>query len=204
MISMDELGIREENLNVTLADLLAERGLKALGEVVVKRPTKHQPDVLVVINGMRIVIEGKRPGFWAQLEAQAKRRLEDNICEIVVMVEYLSVPLNRLEYTQAELREALLRGRYNVGVMTYVEAAGLERFLGEGGRAEVEVYRDVDFHDLVTYVMQAYERAVREDIIAPVVAKIEAVLSDFSSSVVDCVDPERLKEILEIGEREEE
>jgi len=52
---------REEGLNVLLAELLAERDIRALGEVVLKKPTRRFPDVLLVINGIRIVIEGKRP-----------------------------------------------------------------------------------------------------------------------------------------------
>ena len=41
--------IREENLNVTLAELLAESGLKAIGEVIIRR---KMPDVLIDINGI--------------------------------------------------------------------------------------------------------------------------------------------------------
>jgi hypothetical protein len=51
--------LREENLNVTLAGLLAGRGLQALGEVVLRKGAKGpEPDVLIVLNRVRILIEG--------------------------------------------------------------------------------------------------------------------------------------------------
>jgi len=35
------MSLREENLNVTLAELLSERGLKALGEVIMRKKGKR-------------------------------------------------------------------------------------------------------------------------------------------------------------------
>ena len=56
--------IREENLNIMLAEILSERGLNALGEVILKKTTgsRKQPDVMIILNGVRIIIEGKKPG----------------------------------------------------------------------------------------------------------------------------------------------
>jgi len=54
------MNVAEENLNVMLAELLAERGLKALGEVILRKEGRRpQPDVLLELNGIRIIIEGK-------------------------------------------------------------------------------------------------------------------------------------------------
>jgi hypothetical protein len=79
------MGLREENLNVVLAELLAERGLKALGEVVLrKKGGRPEPDVLIDLNGVRIVIEGKKPGMWDTLVEQCKERLDNNVCDLVV------------------------------------------------------------------------------------------------------------------------
>jgi hypothetical protein len=42
------MSLREENLNVVLAELLAERGVKALGEVVLRKMGgRPEPNVLM-------------------------------------------------------------------------------------------------------------------------------------------------------------
>jgi len=74
------MSLREENLNVVLAELLAERGLNALGEVILKkRGRRTEPDVLLLLNGVRIVVEGKKPGMWDQLVSKRVERVDDNV-----------------------------------------------------------------------------------------------------------------------------
>jgi hypothetical protein len=83
------LSFREENLNVTLAELLTERGLKALGELILrKRKGRQEPDVLIELNGVRIAIEGKKPGMWVALVEQCK----DWIIMYATFVSWLSMP----------------------------------------------------------------------------------------------------------------
>ena len=190
--------MKEESLNVSLAELLAERGLRALGEVSLRGPSRGSPDVLMVVNGVRIVLEGKRPGHRAELVRQAVKRIEDGVCEVAVIVEYVEVPLSGLVVDQRGVKEALARATFNVGVVTLAEAPGLERFLGGGRRPEVAMFEGADFHDLVTVVMQAYERAVSEDLFGPVVARMEETLRRFSARLADRVDAERLREALEL------
>ena len=74
------MSLREENLNVVLAELLAERGVNALGEVILKkRGRRTEPDVLLLLNGVRIVVEGKKPGMWDQLVSKRVERVDDNV-----------------------------------------------------------------------------------------------------------------------------
>ena len=80
--------VREEALNVLLAELLAEKGLKALGEVILK---KGYPDVLLDVNGVRIIIEAKKLGRRDELRRSCVERLDRGMCDICVMVEYLSL-----------------------------------------------------------------------------------------------------------------
>ncbi|RLG98917.1 hypothetical protein DRO19_03660, partial [Candidatus Bathyarchaeota archaeon] len=76
------MSLREESFNVILAELLTERGLRALGEVILrKRRRRPEPDVLIELNGVRIVIEGKKPGMWESLVKQCEKRLDDNVCD---------------------------------------------------------------------------------------------------------------------------
>jgi len=196
--------VREENLNVMLAELLSERGLKALGEVIIKdRGKSPRPDVHIILNGVRIVIEGKKPGRWEELRKKCIQRLDSNICDLCIMVEYLHIPIESLEPTQTELKRALLQATYKVGIATYIERVGLERWLNIPVREDVEVYNNVSFDELLTYVMSAYDKLVREDILGPVISRIENVVGSFARSIEASINVDRLKEVLELREERE-
>jgi len=197
------MSLREENLNVVLAELLAERGLKALGEVVLrKRGGRPEPDVLIDLNGVRIVIEGKKPGMWDALVEQCKERLDNNVCDLCVMVEYADVKLRKLVPDQLDVKDALLRGRFNVGFISYVDRAGLDKWTGVAPKPEK--YVNVGFDELLTYLMSAYSRVVREDIIGPVIKRMSEVLDEFAVKVSTAINVERLREVLELKEEEGE
>jgi len=197
------MGLREENLNVVLAGLLAEKGLKALGEVILRqRGRKQEPDVLILLNGVRIVIEGKKPGKWDELVQQCQDRLDSNVCDLCVMVEYASMGTGSLSLTQSDVRRALLDGRFNVGFLSYIDRAGLAKWVGAPSKPEQ--YMDVGFDDLLTYLMSTYSKVVREDIVDPAVKRMDEVLGEFADSLSTEVNVSRLKEVLEIGEKEGE
>ena len=191
------MSLREENLNVVLAELLTERGLKALGEVVLrKRGGRPEPDVLIELNGVRIVIEGKKPGMSDALVEQCKDRLDSNVCDLCVMVEYADIKLRKLVPDQLDVKDALLRGKFNIGFMSYVDRAGLDRWTGVAPKPER--YVDVGFDELLTYLMSAYSRVVREDIIGPVIKRMNEVLDEFAIKVSTTINVERLREVLEL------
>jgi len=189
--------VREEALNVLLAELLAEKGLKALGEVILK---KGYPDVLLDVNGVRIIIEAKKLGRRDELRRSCVERLDRGMCDICVMVEYLRLSVPSISPSVKDLKDALLRGRYNVGFMTYIDRVGLEKWLKEfKPKIKTDFYEDVEFQDLVTYLMSVYEYTVREDVVTPVVNRIRFVIEDFARSVlVSGVDIVRLKDALEL------
>lgn len=197
------MSVREENLNVMLAELLAERGLRALGEVVMKRRGRRpEPDVHLMINGVRIVLEGKKPGMWAELEEKCRQRLDDNICDLCIMVEYLdwagdASPIMSLAPTQTDIKRALLNGRFNMGVMSYVERVGLEKWLEGAPSKSLEVYREIGFHELVSHIIAAYDRTVREDVLKPVIERLDGALKEFATNMKQSIDPERLGNVLE-------
>jgi len=196
------MSVREENLNVMLAELLAEKGLKALGEVILrKKGGRPEPDVLVELNGVRIVIEGKKPGMWDTLVANCQDRLDNNVCDLCVMVEYADYKVKKLLPNQADIKESLLSSRFNIGFLSYVDRAGLDKWTGVSSKPEQ--YKDVGFDDLLTYLMSAYSRVVSVDIIDPVIKKMNEVLGDFAVKLSTAVNVERLKNILELKETEE-
>ena len=196
------MSVREENLNVMLAELLAEKGLKALGEVILrKKGGRPEPDVLVELNGVRIVIEGKKPGMWDTLVANCQDRLDNNVCDLCVMVEYADYKVKKLLPNQADIKESLLSGGFNIGFLSYVDRAGLDKWTGVSSKPEQ--YKDVGFDDLLTYLMSAYSRVVSVDIIDPVIKKMNEVLGDFAVKLATAVNVERLKNVLELKETEE-
>ena len=197
------MGLREENLNVVLAGLLEEKGLRALGEVILRKGgRKQEPDVLILLNGVRIVIEGKKPGKWDELVQQFQDRLDSNVCDLCVMVEYVSIGTGNLLLTQSDVKRALLDGRFNIGFLSYIDRASLAKWLGVPSKPEQ--YTDVGFDDLLTYLMSTYSRVVREDIVEPAVKRMDEVLGEFATSLSTEVNVSRLKEVLEIGEKEGE
>jgi hypothetical protein len=198
--------VGEENLNVMLAELLADKGLRALGEVILRKSRgRPEPDVLIDLNGVRIVIEGKKPGMWNELVRQCEERLDDNVCDLCVMVEYVNFEklLNeRLSLDQSYIKKFLLKGVYNAGFMSYIARVGLDRWLGLP--VKYEKYENVGFDDLLAYLMTAYNKVVGEDVIGPVIAEMKKVLDEFAKNTAPMVNVERLKETLELREREDE
>ena len=192
--------VREENLNVMLAELLAESGLKAIGEVVIQ---KRMPDVLVNINGVRVIIEGKRIGARKQLIEDACKRIDNALCDVVMMIEYKNLPLEGILIDQKEIKKALRRGTYNVGFLTYLERSGLAKWIPEL-REEVRFDENVSFQDLMAYLIQVYDIVIKETSLNKFVSEIEKKIYDFSERVMmDRPNISRLKEVLELVEREE-
>jgi len=184
-----------------LAELLADRGLKALGEVILrKKGGRPEPDVLLELNGVRIVLEGKKPGMWDALVTGCQDRLDNNVCDLCVMVEYTDFKVKKLLPNQADIRESLLKGRFNIGFLSYVDRAGLDKWMGVVSKPEQ--YKDVGFDDLLTYLMSAYSRVVSVDIIDPVIKRMNEVLGEFAVKLSTTVNVNRLKDVLELKETE--
>jgi hypothetical protein len=206
------MNVAEENLNVMLAELLAERGLKALGEVILRKEGRRpQPDVLLELNGIRIIIEGKKqkPGIWDELIKRCIERIDNGVCDLCVMVEYANIELEnqrKLLPDQKDIKNALLKGRFNVGFMSYIDRIGLDRWVSGLPKIEryPERYENISFDELVVHIMSAYSKIVTEDIIDPVIRRINDVLYDFATSVSSIINVERLKEVLELREEREE
>lgn len=191
--------IREENLNIMLAEILSERGLNALGEVILKKTTgsRKQPDVMIILNGVRIIIEGKKPGLWPKLVDQCTKRIDNGICDICFLVEYTNVDTNLLSPTQSQVKDAVIKGSFNIGFLTFLDRSNLDRYTDT--LPNIEMYKNVRIDDLVTYLMGTYTEVVRTDAITPVVNKIKAALLSFSSIASD-IDINRLREVLELRE----
>lgn len=197
--------VREENLNIMLAELLAESGLKAIGEVIIRR---KMPDVLIDINGVRVIIEGKYLGKREELYTNACGRIDNGLCDVVMMVEYVNLSLGKqtqMQVDQKTIKEALKTGTFNVGFLTYVDRVGLDKWIPRIRKAP-EFYENTDFQNLVACIMITYDTLIREDVLDKVIERMEEKISSFSDRVMmDAPNIDRLKEILELkkGEKNE-
>jgi hypothetical protein len=87
--------VRQEVLNVLLAELLRDRGMVAFPEFVTVAPSgsRAMPDVMVIFRGLRLAIEGEigdSPSVRRQAWEKARHRLDQGIAHIGVAVVYPS------------------------------------------------------------------------------------------------------------------
>ena len=101
---LDSETIREEGVNVHLAQLLRDRGVSARAE---RRSRKGVPDVRVELRtGDRIVLECKWEGSLGLLENQLDDRLNDFPEAIGMMGVLYPARLREAEDTRSELQDA--------------------------------------------------------------------------------------------------
>ncbi|MGD2249330.1 MAG: N-6 DNA methylase [Candidatus Methanofastidiosia archaeon] len=194
--------IREENLNVMLAELLAKSGLKAIGEPIIKR----KPDVLVHINGIRVIIEGKYPGNRKNLYKKAYERIDEGLCEAVMMVEYVNLKKDiqeQIYLDQKEIKKILKHSSFNVGIVTYVDRVSHHVPELVGGKISPKFMEKIDFKELVAFLIQTYDSIIKENVLDNILENMEEKISQFSEKIMmDEPNIERLKEVLELHEKE--
>ena len=81
---------REESINTQLAILLTRHGVTAESETI-HQSGKQRPDVMFVLGGLRVIIEGKfsdTPSAERVVLADALKRVQIGICHIAVALVY--------------------------------------------------------------------------------------------------------------------
>ncbi len=188
---MPPFEVREEVLNVVLANLLEERGLLSVPETIRRsvRGRKHRlPDVTVAdLWGVRIVIEGRvgrTPGIRRSLLHDSRMRIEEGICPICLSVLYpaelrvvTSMPL--LKRTMA--RESLI-----------------VRVISESSDGD---WADTTVDGLSEILRRSYELLVSEDVVASAVGELEESIDTASEILVSAqAAAPRLRDLLGIRE----
>lgn len=179
---------REEVLNVTLATLIASRGMSAAPETITK---KHQmPDVILTFRGLRCALEGKNddvPNARDVVASDASKRVEQGIAHLAVGVVYPK-PLRSTAF--AGLPEAMNKATYEFVVFTEV------------GPGE---WRSGGVDDILDELRRAHELLVRDDVVARAVDHLKLGMAAVSDALLDhpavC---DRLIDVLGIGEAEED
>lgn len=158
---------REEVVNVLLAHALGRRGIRAVAEQVEKQGrTRSMPDIRVSLFGLPIVVEAKYdgPGARADVEQQARERLEQSLAAVTVALLYPSA-LQTSGNLERDLQGAQLEAKFfapgrSSGWVTVAGVAGLSGALEQarGELADDDVVRDSA--DLLHYVVEGFANAV--------------------------------------------
>jgi len=165
--------LREEVLNIKLAELLSRSGLLSVPESILSEGIgRRSPDITIGDYwGVRVVLEGRiadQANVHNTLEADCLRRIEEGIAAIAIGIIY-PPELRRAEWATLEqtLRKSTLR------IKVFSEAR-----IGE--------WVDSDLEGLSAVLRRAYESLVHEDIVNTAVEElrqsIEAASRDLSRS----------------------
>lgn len=110
---------REEVVNTKLADVLSEFGLNALPEIVdMTTGSKKYPDVSILVEGVKVIIEGRKETYQkVKLMEDARRRIEEDIADVSIALLYAK-RVEELETTE-ELIKFLKNCQYDGTVFYY-------------------------------------------------------------------------------------
>jgi hypothetical protein len=182
--------IREEVLNVLLAELLEERGLWSVPESIRhgRGRDRRLPDItLADLWGVRIILEGRileNAEDRESLLRDARRRVEEGLCPICLAVLYPS---------------RLRGGRTLPALRQELEHASLEvRVISEGHEG---TWTASTVEGLVEIVRRGYELLVAEDVVTGTVADLQAAIDVAAETLVAGRGrTERLADLLGIPE----
>jgi hypothetical protein len=182
-------GYREEVFNVLLALLLHQRGVVTAPEQAFKQDIDSRrriPDVLVVFQGLRTVIEGKvddRPDAREEALQQAQERVNKGIAHIGMAVIYPRT-LRRTPFP--DLTDALSQSQFSIA--TFSEA-------GETGWTE----GDLDY--LAEVLRRTFDQLIQEDVVAKAVESLSGGVREFArSAFASPATAQRAAQILGISE----
>jgi hypothetical protein len=171
--------ISEVNLNITLARLLEKRGLRAIGETVLHSGA-YRPDILMTINGVRVILEGRfqKAGVEESLDLTCRSRLENALCDISVGVVYPHPQIASLSPTGKDVEQFLLGARYSARVF-HISAEGIR---GNGWEREIEL------NQLSSLIRSSYSIVVKEDRVSASIQHVREGLDEFAQLIGQASD----------------
>lgn len=170
---------REEVINVQLANALASRGLEANAETIV---AGGRPDVLIDLEGLKLILEGRIASQQAALMRDAEERLEEGLADIsmaIVYPEELRTAINMMDLT-SKIEAARYDGR-----IFYISSTGSASNSFEGASlGEVIEYINNVFRLRVQNEVVRDQVNLLRDTIEDVVDQASATNLFFSSDVL--------------------
>lgn len=177
---------REEVLNVTLATIIAARGMAAVPETIT---SQHQmPDVIATFRGLRCAIEGKTgdvPNARDLVTADAVGRVEQGVAHLAIGVVY---PKELRNTSFDILVEAMNAATYDFVIVTEVGAGQ---------------WRDGGVDAILDELRRSHEALVRDDVVVRAVDRLNLGMAAVTDALMDSPAVcDRLIEVLGIGEAE--
>jgi len=170
---MPAYDVREEVVNVALAELLEQRGLLSIPETirrsVTKKGDRQLPDIIVAyLLGIRIVIEGRFHSGKTSRESlfrDAKERVEQGISPVCLAALY--PPELRSTQSLPKLRKQL-------------QGATLEiRVISENGDGE---WSNATVDDIADALRHSYDVLISDDVVRTSVEELESAI-DFATEL---------------------
>jgi len=151
---------REEAINVLLANLLAARGLDANPETI---EAGGRPDILILLEGLKLVLEGRAAHHRNSLLQDARERVEVGIADISMAVVYPE-DLSRAA-TINDLKAHIESSRYD-GSLFFFDKNGLTSTPFEGASVD----------EIVQTINSTFRLRIQNDVVRDQVAQLEATI----------------------------
>ena len=172
--------LRQEVVNVVLAEALQDRGLAAVPEGIsrsVHSGQRAMPDVIVDYRGLRLAIESEfasTQGAEARATSKALERVHQGLCHIGVAVVYPEhLAVTAFDILKEKLKQADLRFR----VMT--ELADIQPTLDCDEVVELPSLMTGRLGDLVEQLRRSYEQLMADEAVEKAVAVLEKGIQTF-------------------------
>ncbi len=186
------LKIREEVPSIVLSEMLGDVGISNVSLLNLGKV----PDIYLLVGGVRVIIETKEQGHRAELDRQLKQRLELDLCEVAIGLEY---PTDLVEGTLApptpqNVRKKLL----NIFLVSrsYAQGGAEPRLLFEDIRTKVA--------ELPELLARAASEALPDQDLEKAIAMVRDSVEMFSDSISTLpkakVISENIKKELDVGE----
>lgn len=156
---------REESVNTQLAILLARHGVDAESETI-HQSGQQRPDVLFVLGGLRVIIEGKfsdTPDAENAVLSDALKRVQSGICHIAVALVYPKA----IRTTSTSQLEKIL-------------STSLLRFLviSETGQTE---WAEASPSDILASLRRVHESLTKDDIVAESAKRLSELIEGIAA-----------------------
>jgi len=171
--------VSEETLNVVLAQLLLRRSLRTLGEARIHGLGMRKPDVFILVNGVKVILEGKyaRSGARRELEEKCRERIDEGLCEICISIEY---PFSFDSFFRPTMEdvEKMLLGKGVYANISLIASDGIK----SGGWIKVEI------DELANLIRNSYTSIVSEDILGQAVESLSSSLTEATKKLMEISD----------------
>lgn len=169
------ISVSEINLNIELARLLCERGLIGAGELLIKKLGQlKKPDVMIWLNGLKIIIEGKlgKTSAKSLLENDCEKRINEGLCEIAIGIIYNSkIFQNKIFFNQFEISKILENSNFQVKVWHISEI---------GSKALYDEWLPMKINDLSRVIKEVESNVVSNDFLKQNIENLSESIDSFS------------------------